>query len=75
MHKTLTKRGRYIIDWTTGGDDSELLHYALPHQQVRTGPAVRADFSARLTSDSACSSLQVFGKESQNSSPRPASSC
>ena len=34
IHKTLTNRGRYIIDWTTGGDDSELLHYALPHQQV-----------------------------------------
>eukprot|EP00903_Cladosiphon_okamuranus_P008293 g7980.t1 len=33
MHKTLTNRGRYIIDWTTGGDDSELLHYALPHHQ------------------------------------------
>lgn len=36
-HKTLTNRGRYTITWSTGGDESGLLHYALPHQQVGTG--------------------------------------
>lgn len=36
IHKTLPN-GRYIISWTTGGDESGLLHYTLPHQQVGTG--------------------------------------
>lgn len=44
MHKTSTKKGRYTITWTTGGDESGLLHYALPHQQVGTG---LFDFSDR----------------------------
>eukprot|EP00752_Nemacystus_decipiens_P007462 g6667.t1 len=40
IHKELTNRGRYIIDWTTGGDDDcELLHYALPHQQGMLEPS------------------------------------
>ncbi|CAM9159945.1 unnamed protein product [Ectocarpus fasciculatus] len=43
MHKTNTNRGRYRIDWTTAGDGSGLLHYALPHHQSK----VRANTAGR----------------------------
>ncbi|CBN76107.1 Endo-1,3-beta-glucanase, family GH81 [Ectocarpus siliculosus] len=33
MDTKSTNRGRYKISWTTGGDDSGLLHFALPHHQ------------------------------------------
>lgn len=46
MHKTLTNRGRYTITWNTAGDESGLLHYALPHQQVGTGLPMTAFSSA-----------------------------
>ncbi|CAM9110958.1 unnamed protein product [Scytosiphon promiscuus] len=33
IRTTNKNRGRYRIDWTTAGDGSGLLHYALPHHQ------------------------------------------
>ena len=36
MNETDDSRGRYSITWETAGNGSvELLHYALPHHQVR----------------------------------------
>lgn len=36
MNETDDNRGRYSISWKIGGNESvELLHYALPHHQVK----------------------------------------
>lgn len=51
IHTTQLNRGRYRINWTTGGDESGLLHYALPHQQVRTGLSISGIFLSASRSE------------------------